>query len=128
MFKYLLIGFGGAIGSVVRYCVCGMDYKFSKGIFPVSTFVVNVTGSFLIGLFWGIFDRFAVSPAIRLFIFIGFLGGYTTFSTFSLENFHLIRDGEFRIAFVNIVVSNVAALVSVFAGYLAARGLLNLVD
>ena len=128
MFKYLVIGLGGAIGSAARYYISGLDYKFSKGVFPVSTFLINASGSFLIGFLWGVFDRFAISPVIRLFIFIGILGGYTTFSTFSLENLNLMRDGEWKIALGNIVLSNAAALLSVFAGFVLARCFLNFAD
>ena len=121
MAKFFIIGLGGAIGAFLRYIIGGLDYRFSNGVFPVSTLVVNVTGSLAIGFLWGVFERFAVSPNIRLFVFIGILGGYTTFSTFSLESFNLIRDGEYRIALLNIVFSNVLAIASVFLGFFFSR-------
>lgn len=128
MLKFFIIALGGGIGTLLRYLVGGLDYRFSSGIFPISTLVVNVTGSFVIGFLWGMVDRFAISPNIRLFIFIGILGGYTTFSTFSLESFNLLRDGEYKIALANIVLSNVLAIGFVFLGFFASRSLMNLID
>jgi len=126
MLRFFIIGLGGAIGTLARYVVGGLDYRFSGGVFPVSTLVVNVTGSLFIGFLWGIVDRFAVSSNTRLFMFIGVLGGYTTFSTFSLETFNLMKDGEYRIAILNMVLSVILSVAAVFAGYLASKALMNL--
>jgi len=125
MLKFLLIGLGGAIGAVARYIVSGIDYKWSFGIFPVSTLIVNLSGSFVIGFLWGLFEVFAVSSNMRMFIFIGILGGFTTFSTFALENFNLLKDGERNIAFLNILISNMLGIGLVFAGYLIAKLVVN---
>ncbi len=126
MLRLFVIGLGGAIGTILRYLMGGLDYRFSNGVFPVSTLVVNVTGSLAIGFLWGIVDRFAISPNIRLFIFIGVLGGYTTFSTFSLETFNLMRDGEYRIAFFNAAFSIVLSVGAVFVGYAVSKALMGL--
>ncbi len=126
MLRFFVIALGGAIGTLVRYIVGGLDYRFSSGVFPISTLVVNVSGSFVIGFLWGIVDRFAVSPNVRLFIFIGILGGYTTFSTFSLETFNLMRDGEYRIALMNILFSVILSIGAVFLGYFVSKMLVNL--
>jgi fluoride exporter len=126
MMRYFIIGLGGAFGTLLRYVMGGLDYRFSSGVLPVSTLVVNVTGSLAIGFLWGVVDRFAFSPNFRLFIFIGILGGYTTFSTFSLETFNLMRAGEYRIALVNVALSVVLSLGAVFAGYIASKMLMNL--
>lgn len=126
MLRFFVIGLGGAIGTLLRYIVGGLDYRFSGGVFPISTLVVNVTGSLAIGFLWGVVDRFAVSPNLRLFIFIGILGGYTTFSTFSLETFNLMRDGEYRIAAMNAVLSMALSIIAVFAGYIFSKALINL--
>jgi fluoride exporter len=127
MVKILFIAFGGAIGTALRYIVSSMDYKFSNGIFPVSTFIVNITGSLVIGFLWGLFERIDVSSSMRMFIFIGIIGGFTTFSSFSLESFNLFRDGEYKIALVNILATNLVGLVFVFVGFAAARLLTNMV-
>jgi len=126
MLRFFVIALGGAIGTLLRYIVGGLDYRFSGGVFPISTLVVNVTGSLVIGFLWGIVDRFAVSPNVRLFVFIGILGGYTTFSTFSLETFNLMRDGEYRIALMNVILSVILSIGAVFLGYFASKTLLNL--
>jgi len=125
MLRLLVIALGGAIGTLARYLMGGLDYRFSSGIFPISTLVVNVTGSLVIGFLWGIVDRFAISPNVRMFIFIGVLGGYTTFSTFSLETFNLMKDGEYRIALMNVVLSAVLSIAAVFLGYFISKILMN---
>ncbi|MEI7904188.1 MAG: fluoride efflux transporter CrcB [Candidatus Firestonebacteria bacterium] len=121
MEKYLVVAFGGALGSVLRYWVSGLDVKYSRGLFPVSTFLVNVLGSLVIGLLWGLFERLNFSPLLRIFLFVGILGGFTTFSSFSLENLNLIRDGEYRIALIYILLTNVVGLSLAFYGYFLAR-------
>jgi CrcB protein len=126
MFKFLLIGLGGGLGAILRYIVSNLDYRFSNGVLPVGTLAVNVTGSFIIGFLWVFFDRFIFPPNLRLFLFIGVLGGYTTFSTFSIETFNLIRDGEYNIALANIILSFALTLIAVFAGFFVSRMLLNI--
>lgn len=121
MGKILLIALGGAIGTIGRYVLSGLDYRFSNGVFPFSTFLINLLGSLIIGFLWGFFERSVISPQIRMFIFIGILGGFTTFSTLSLETFNLMRDGEMNIAFWNIVLTNVIGVALVFAGYAVSR-------
>lgn len=127
MLKLAAIAFGGAIGTLLRYIVSGIDYKFSNGVFPISTFVVNIIGSLVIGFLWGLFERIDVSSTVRMVIFIGLLGGFTTFSTFSLENFNLLRDGEFKIAFINIVATNALGVMFVFIGFGASKILFNII-
>ena len=126
MLKLMLIGLGGAIGAIARYILSGIDYKLSGGVFPVSTIVVNLIGSLVIGFLWGLFEAVVVSSNVRMFIFVGILGGFTTFSTFALENFNLIRDGEHGIAAGNIILSNILGIGFVFAGYWLSKGVLNL--
>lgn len=126
MFKFLVIGLGGGLGAILRYIVSNLDYRFSNGVFPIGTLVANVSGSFAIGFLWVFFDRFIFPPNLRLFLFIGVLGGYTTFSSFSLETFNLIRDGEYNIALANIILSFALTLIAVFAGFFVSRMLLNI--
>jgi fluoride exporter len=127
MLKLFLIGVGGAIGTLLRYVVTKLDFRFSSGIFPIGTFVVNVSGSLIIGFLWGMFERMDISSTVRTFILIGILGGYTTFSTFSLESFNLLRDGEFKIALINVIATNLIAVVFVYLGFSAARWILEII-
>jgi len=126
MMRLFLIACGGAAGTLLRYLLSGVDYKFSNGIFPVSTMIVNLSGSLVIGFLWGLFERVSVSPDVRMFMFIGILGGFTTFSTFSLENFNLIRDGEVKIALINIGITNLAGIFFVYAGFSVSRLLIDM--
>ncbi|MFH1046253.1 MAG: fluoride efflux transporter CrcB [Candidatus Omnitrophota bacterium] len=125
MLRLFVVAIGGAIGTLLRYLMGGLDYRFSSGVFPISTLVVNVTGSLAIGFLWGIVDRFNFSPNVRMFVFVGILGGYTTFSTFSLETFNLMRDGEYRIALMNMFFSVVLSIGAVFLGFFVSKMLLN---
>jgi len=127
MARYFLILAGGAIGTLFRYIVSGLDYKVSNGIFPVSTLVVNLAGSLVIGFLWGLFEHINIHSNMRMFIFIGILGGFTTFSSFSLENFNLFRDGEFKIALANIFLTNILGIGLVFIGFLMARYLIGII-
>ncbi len=126
MLRYFYAALGGAIGSIFRYAVSGLDFKFSNGIFPTGTLIVNLAGSLIIGFLWGLFERFEFSPLLRVFLFVGILGGFTTFSSFSLENLNLLRDGEVKTAVIYILITNIAGLGLAFGGYFAARFLTNL--
>ncbi|HAB54441.1 MAG: hypothetical protein A2315_01580 [Ignavibacteria bacterium RIFOXYB2_FULL_35_12] len=122
MLKYLLIGTGGFLGSVLRYWTSVNAYKIFGEEFPYGTFVVNTLGCLLIGFIAEISEnRFLVSPEIRIFLMIGFLGGYTTFSTFGYETFVLLQDKDYLTAFLNILLSVVICLASVWIGTLIAK-------
>jgi len=127
MTKLIILAAGGAIGTLLRYTLSGFTYKMLNGGFPWGTLVVNLAGSFIIGLLWGVFEIENLSTNIRNFIFIGILGGFTTFSTFALESFSLFRDGEVKIALLNIVASNVLGILLVFAGFLLSRHIINFI-
>lgn len=123
MFEYLLIAIGGALGSVARFWVSGFVAQRAGEFFPLGTLVVNVTGSLLIGFFATMTDpegRFLVNPAMRQFVMIGICGGYTTFSSFSLQTLNLARNGEWFAAGANAVLSLVACLVAVWLGHILA--------
>lgn len=101
---FLIIG--GSLGTVSRYFVSGVIYQVMGSRFPYGTLVVNLLGCFLIGFCAVIFEeKFLFSANIRLFLMIGFLGAFTTFSTFILESANLIRDGQALTAFWNILAS-----------------------
>lgn len=122
MLKYLLIGTGGFFGSVLRYWTSVNAYKIFGEKFPYGTFVVNALGCLLIGFIAEISEnRFLVSPEIRIFLMIGFLGGYTTFSTFGYETFVLLQDKDYLTAFANIFLSVIVCLASVWIGTIIAK-------
>ncbi len=125
--KILLLAAGGAIGTVGRYAVSGLTHKYIDGAFPYGTLMVNILGSLIIGFLWGTWETANISSQLRTFIFIGILGGFTTFSTFSLETLNLFRDGEIKTAMFNILANNILGLIMVFGGFFAARGLINLI-
>lgn len=125
MIKLLLIAVGGAIGAVLRYGVSGVAYRLFGETFPWGTLAVNLLGSFVLGLLWALSERTLFSPRLTAFLFIGMLGAFTTFSTYSLESFNLLRDGEIRLGLTNIVASNVLGLAVVLLGFVCARYLFD---
>lgn len=124
----LFIAAGGALGALLRYGVSGWVYRFTSGDFPWGTIAVNLSGCFLIGFLWESAQRVTISPEIRSLIFIGFLGAFTTFSTFGLETVNLLRDGEIRQALNNILLSNISGIALVFAGLFASRAVFRLLE
>lgn len=121
MIKVAYILLGGAIGTYLRYAVSGYSYKIFDWIFPVGTLIVNILGSFVIGLLWGIFESTNLSPNIRVFLFIGILGGFTTFSSYMLETLNLYRDGEVRLAIYNLMANNILGLIMVIGGFFLSK-------
>lgn len=122
MTKYLLVGLGGCLGSILRFCVA--EYIGTRlGVrFPYGTFLVNCTACFLIGLSVTILaDKSHWSPLWWYFIPIGFIGGYSTFSTFEFETFRVFQAGEFLMAGLNVILSVVVGFVSVWLGMIAGR-------
>ncbi len=127
MLKLIALLAGGALGTVLRYIVSGLTYRVFVGVFPWGTLVVNLIGSFLIGCLWGLFEIKAVSPHTRAFVFMGLLGGFTTFSTYTLETLNLLREGEAKLALINIAASNVLGLALVIAGFAVSKLILSAV-
>ncbi len=123
---YLWIALGGALGSVARYAGSNLASTWLGGAFPWGTLIVNVLGSLLIGFFaalTGPGGRLYVSSDVRLFVMVGICGGYTTFSSFSLQTLDLLRDGAVARAGLNVVGSVTLCLLAVWIGYLAAAAL-----
>jgi CrcB protein len=119
---------GGALGSMGRYGVSRAFAFWLGETFPWGTLVVNVTGSFLIGLIAGLTtdpnSRFMVAPDMRQFLLVGICGGYTTFSSFSLQTLALMREGDMMEAGANVVLSVVLCMIAVWLGVVLA-GLVN---
>ncbi|HEX6118488.1 MAG TPA: fluoride efflux transporter CrcB [Dongiaceae bacterium] len=114
---------GSALGGVARYWCSGLVARYIGETFPWGTLVVNIAGSFLIGLIAtisGTDGRFIIPAEARQFMMVGILGGFTTFSSFSLQTLTLARDGEWLLAGANIVGSVVLCLIAVWAGHMLA--------
>src|ERR1700759_1854087 len=119
MLTYFWIMFGGALGTGARFWASGFVAERMGETFPLGTLFVNVTGSFVIGFFAALTDpagTFLVSPRVRQFVTIGILGGYTTFSSFSLQTLELARDGDWFRAGLNSVLSFTCCLLAVWLG------------
>jgi CrcB protein len=123
MLSYLVVAIGGALGSVGRFWLSGSIAQRFGETFPAGTLLVNISGSLIIGFFAALTDpdgRIWASPNFRQFFMIGVLGGYTTFSSFSLQTLALARDGEWLFAMLNALGSFVLCLLAVWLGdYLA---------
>jgi CrcB protein len=119
---YAAVGIGGLLGANARYHVGQWVASWWGTAFPWGTLLINVSGSFVLGLFLTLTaERFMMKPTTRLFVATGFLGGYTTFSTFSYEAVRLLQHGHVIRAVVYVVSSLIAGLVAVVAGIAAAR-------
>ncbi len=113
-----MIGIGGFIGSILRYLVQLFFDKPDGSLMPTATIVVNVLGSFLIGIFFAIGEKENwISNEWLLFLVIGLCGGFTTFSSFSFQNFELIKDNLIGYLLLNIVLSVVLGILAVYLGY-----------
>ena len=119
--KYLLILLGGGAGSLARYAAGSAVYSRFGTRYPIGTIVVNITGCFLIGLLMTLFTERQAHPYWRFALVVGFLGGYTTFSSFEWETWLEVRAGGFWIALANVVGSVTLGYVAVWAGALLAR-------
>ena len=121
MERYLGVMLGGAVGSLARYAVGSAIMGRFGGRFPFGTLFVNVSGSFLIGLLMSLLsERFTPHPYWRLVLVVGFLGGYTTFSSFEYETFRAVRDGGPWIGLLNIAGSVVLGYIAVWLGIILA--------
>ena len=124
MLTYVLVALGGAIGSMCRFALSAAVARATSEVFPLGTLVVNVTGCFIIGLFatlTGPEGRVLVPPDIRQFFMVGVCGGYTTFSSFSLQTLALARDGDMLRSGGNVVASVVLCLLGVYLGSVSGQ-------
>ncbi|MCP3875253.1 MAG: fluoride efflux transporter CrcB [Desulfobacteraceae bacterium] len=119
MFKIFMIGIGGFAGSICRFIITDLSNKlFNDSFFPYGTLTVNVIGCLLIGLLGGLSEtRHVFTPEIRAMILIGFLGGFTTFSTFGYEIFTVARDAQLLSAMTNLILHLILGFGSVWIGF-----------
>jgi CrcB protein len=126
MVAYLYIAIGSALGGMARYWCSGFVAARIGEAFPWGTVCINILGSFVIGFFAtlsGPDSRFLISLELRQFVMVGLCGGYTTFSSFSLQTLNLIRDGDWLAAGANIGSSVLLCLIAVWLGHIAAASL-----
>jgi CrcB protein len=126
MYHYLAVGIGGCLGSVARYWLSGVVYRYTSGNggseFPYGTLAVNVLGCFLLGGIMGLVEyRQLFGPNVRLFLTMGLMGGFTTFSTFGFETFALLRDHQYWSVLGNVAGNVVVGLAAVLAGWFLAK-------
>ncbi len=124
--KVLLLILGGAIGTALRFGLSSWVQKACLFSFPFGILSVNVAGSFLIGLVWSLAEAFHFSLLARTFLFTGLFGGFTTFSSFTLDTMALLKTGEYKLALFNILANNLLGLLAVFAGLMLGKNLATL--
>ncbi len=121
MLKYLVVGIGGFLGAVARYAVAAYIGSRFGGRFPYGTFVINMSGCFLVGFIVTLLARTTASQYWRYFIPIGFIGAYTTFSTFEYETLRAVQDGQLTTGLLNVALSVVVGFVAVWVGAAIGR-------
>lgn len=112
---------GGVTGTLLRYALATYTYKLTSGIFPWGTVAVNLSGCFAIGLLWGILETDHISQEVKNFAFIGLLGAFTTYSTYSLDTLNLFRAGEWKFAVANILLSNIGGIGLTAIGFVVGK-------
>jgi len=122
--KYLMLGVAGALGVWSRYALAGFVQRLAGGAFPWGTATVNITGCFIAGLLFVLLEsRFTISVELRTAIMVGFMGAFTTFSTYALETGTLMRDSEWSWALGNMAFQNGCGVILFFAGMALGRAL-----
>jgi CrcB protein len=116
------VAVASSLGGLARYLIGGAVAVRSSGAFPWETFLVNITGAFVLGLLFTLFtDALAVAPWLRSALLVGFLGSYTTFSTWTLESYRLLEDGAHGYALANLLGGLVAGMLATYAGVVVGR-------
>lgn len=120
--KIALIAAAGAIGTLARYFLGGLVQRVSGGVFPWGTFAVNMAGCLLFGVIWSMAEeRLVISGETRAIFLVGFMGAFTTFSTFMFESSALLRDSQWALAFGNIALQNIVGIAALFIGLAIGR-------
>ncbi|PKO96607.1 MAG: fluoride efflux transporter CrcB [Bacteroidetes bacterium HGW-Bacteroidetes-6] len=118
----LFIGTGGFLGTVARFLVSKLSQQMFQTTFPIGTLIVNLTGCFILGIIYGLMERGELfSSDVRLFLTVGFCGGFTTFSTFAFENANMLRDGNFTQVALYTGISVIIGIAALIAGGVTTR-------
>ena len=123
--KLLSIAMGGALGAMLRFAITHFHGKYFTSTFPWATFCANLIGAFLIGVFWGFFEKIKVSPNVKSFVLIGIIGSFTTFSTLSLETVKLFQSGNLKMGLFYVGASNIIGIFLVIVGFWISRQIIN---
>lgn len=115
--KFLYLALGGSIGAILRYLFSIYSIKYMAWGLPMGTLIVNLLGSFLIGLAFVFLGREQIALNLRIFLFIGIFGSFTTFSTYMFESYEMIKMGSMKMALIYIGLSNILGLLFVYAGF-----------
>lgn len=119
--KFLAVALGGSMGAVLRYGIYIFFEKSQNQVFPWATLIVNLTGAFMIGLLWGLFEKFYIAPGYRLFIFVGILGSFTTFSTFAFDVFNLSREAGAKQLITYVLATNIIGIALAYVGFYLSK-------
>lgn len=121
---YLLVGLGGFLGSTSRFAAAQFMQRFFQTTFPIGTMSVNILGSLIIGVLFGISEYFNwLSPNARMFLAVGFCGGFTTFSSFAYENIVLLREAQYVSFFLYLVLSIFLGLLAAWLGFVLIKNI-----
>lgn len=120
--KIILVALGAGFGGGLRYWLSSISYKIFPVYFPFGTLIVNVLGSIILGfLIFGFDEKELLHPSLKLLLGVGFCGGLTTFSTFSLETINLLRESQFLFASLNVLANMFLTILGIYIGYIITR-------
>ena len=125
MDSLISVALGGSLGALTRFYTSKLFISFFDSKFPWATLFVNLIGSFIMGFVYTNFEKNIVSDHLRLLVTIGFIGAFTTFSTFSIETINLLKNENLRLAILNIILNNIGGLIFVISGIFLSQFLLN---